>query len=128
MIETEGIDHVSFSVRDLEASADWYQRVLGLERRHEETWDIPVMLGKGTTALALFPPGDVVGARESAAPSGPGFRHLAFRVTRENFERAQSVLDELQIGYEFQDHEISYSIYFPDPDGNRLEITTYELE
>ena len=34
---------------------------------------------------------------------------------------AQSVLQE------FQDHAASHSIYFEDPDGHRLEITTYDV-
>ena len=31
------------------------------------------------------------------------------------------------IEFEFQDHKISHSIYFYDPDRHELEITTYEL-
>ena len=30
------------------------------------------------------------------------------------------------IQFEFQDHEISHSIYFRDIDGHQLEITTYQ--
>jgi catechol-2,3-dioxygenase len=36
-------------------------------------------------------------------------------------------LKKRAIPFEFQDHEISHSIYFRDPDGHRIEITTYEL-
>jgi len=31
------------------------------------------------------------------------------------------------IALEFQDHGIAHSIYFFDPDGHALEITTYDL-
>jgi catechol 2,3-dioxygenase-like lactoylglutathione lyase family enzyme len=31
-----GIHHVGLTVADIETSADWYQRVLGLERHFEE--------------------------------------------------------------------------------------------
>jgi hypothetical protein len=31
------------------------------------------------------------------------------------------------IAFEFQDHAVSQSIYFDDPDGLRLELTTYEV-
>jgi catechol-2,3-dioxygenase len=54
--------------------------------------------------------------------------HLAFRADRENFLAAQRELEKHGIAFEFQDHEISHSIYFRDPDGHPLEITTYELE
>ena len=53
--------------------------------------------------------------------------HLAFRANRENFLAAQRELEKRGIEFEFQDHEISHSIYFRDPDGHQLEITTYEL-
>ena len=53
--------------------------------------------------------------------------HLAFRADRENFLAAQRELEKRGIEFEFQDHEISHSIYFRDPDGHALEITTYEL-
>jgi catechol-2,3-dioxygenase len=29
--------------------------------------------------------------------------------------------------FDFQDHDVSHSIYFSDPDGHRLELTTYEV-
>ena len=54
--------------------------------------------------------------------------HLAFRADRENFIAAQDELKKRGIKFEFQDHEISHSIYFYDPDGHQLEITTYEME
>ncbi len=54
-------------------------------------------------------------------------RHLAFRVDRGNFEKAQDELRRRGIEFRFEDHEISHSIYFFDPDGHELEITTYEI-
>jgi catechol 2,3-dioxygenase-like lactoylglutathione lyase family enzyme len=54
--------------------------------------------------------------------------HLAFRANRENFLGAQQELKQRGIKFEFQDHEIAHSIYFRDPDGHQLEITTYEVE
>ena len=54
--------------------------------------------------------------------------HLAFRANRGDFLAAQRELEERGIKFEFQDHEISHSIYFRDPDGHQLEITTYEVE
>jgi catechol 2,3-dioxygenase-like lactoylglutathione lyase family enzyme len=127
MIELEGIDHVALSVSDLERSARWYIDVLGFEHRYKGMWDgVPVFIGKGTTALALFPRKS---SEEPAAASrgGTGMLHLAFRATRAGFLRAQAELKGHGIGFEFTDHEISQSIYFNDPDGHKLEITTYEL-
>jgi catechol 2,3-dioxygenase-like lactoylglutathione lyase family enzyme len=123
----EGIDHIALSVRDVERSAKWYGNVLGFEPRYEGVWNgVPTFIGKGTTAIALFPPRVRDGA---ASPDGRPIRmlHFAMRADRKNFEAAQSELKERGIEFEFQDHEISQSIYFSDPDGHELEITTYEL-
>ena len=87
---------------------------------------VPTFIGKGNTGIALFP-------ESPDAQSIPSTRrdvrmlHLAFRSNRENFLAAQRELKKRGIKFEFQDHEISHSIYFRDPDGHQLEITTYEL-
>jgi catechol 2,3-dioxygenase-like lactoylglutathione lyase family enzyme len=60
-------------------------------------------------------------------PHPTALLHLAFRANRENFLVAQEELKRRDIHFEFEDHDISHSIYFRDPDGHRLEITTYEL-
>ena len=51
--------------------------------------------------------------------------HLALRASRKNFLAAQEELKHRGIKFEFSDHEIAHSIYFRDPDGHELEITTY---
>ena len=127
-MQLEGIDHVALAVRDVEQSANWYMDVLGFERRYEEMWEgIPTFIAKGNTAVALFPLRN--NDSKSAARTGRiGMLHLAFRANRENFLSAQEELKRRGIKFEFQDHEISHSIYFRDPDGHELEITTYELQ
>jgi catechol 2,3-dioxygenase-like lactoylglutathione lyase family enzyme len=126
-MQLEGIDHVALGVGDIERSVKWYTEVLGFERVHEGMWDgVPTFIGKGNTGIALFPASS---GAESTPPIGRGIRmlHLAFRADRENFLAAQRELQKRGIDFEFQDHEISHSIYFRDPDGHQLEITTYEL-
>src|SRR5262249_42512675 len=125
-MQLEGIDHIAMGVRNVERSAKWYIEVLGFERLHEGAWDgVPTFIGRGNTGIALFP------ATQEAKPFTHReirMLHLAFRANRENFLVAQRELEKRGIKFEFQDHEISHSIYFRDPDGHQLEITTYELE
>jgi catechol 2,3-dioxygenase-like lactoylglutathione lyase family enzyme len=119
------IDHVAVAVADVERSIEWYRDVLGFERRHPEWGSNPAMVCAGDTCVALFP---VEG--ETKPPPGRdvlAMRHLAFRTHRDGFMRAQAELRERGIDFEFMDHETAHSIYFTDPDGHRLEITTYEL-
>jgi len=127
-MELEGIDHVAVGVRDIERSAKWYIEVLGFERLHEGAWNgVPTFIGKGNTGIALFP---ASADAKSTQGSHRDIRilHLAFRADRKNFITAQRELEKLGIKFEFQDHEISHSIYFRDPDGHALEITTYDLQ
>ena|ERR1700730_3181877 len=128
MIQHEGIDHVALSVRDVERSAQWYADVLGFEKRFEGKWEgVPTFIGKGKTALALFPVRDNE-SRIAPRRASITMLHLALRTDRANFLKAQEELKARGINFHFQDHEISHSIYFRDPDGHELEITTYELE
>jgi catechol 2,3-dioxygenase-like lactoylglutathione lyase family enzyme len=126
-MQLEGIDHVALAVRNVEQSAKWYADVLGFERRYQEMWGgMPTFMAKGNTAIALFP----LRNNDSTYTSRIGrigMLHLAFRADRENFLGAQQELRKRGIKFEFQDHEISHSIYFRDPDGHELEITTYDL-
>jgi catechol 2,3-dioxygenase-like lactoylglutathione lyase family enzyme len=118
-----GIDHVALATSDLDRTIAWYDDVLGLERRHQEAWgDVPVMLCAGETCVAFFLTEDAI---DTTAPAG--LRHLAFGVDRAGFVAAQERLRERGIEFDYQDHDISHSIYFEDPDGHRLEITTYDV-
>jgi catechol 2,3-dioxygenase-like lactoylglutathione lyase family enzyme len=128
MFTIEQIDHIALTVKDMQRSIAWYQEVLGLERCYQEAWGDgpPVMLCAGKTCLALFP-------ATTAQPLPPpdqntiAMRHFAFRTNRANFEQAQTELRRRGMQFVFQDHGISHSIYFPDPDGHEVEITTYDL-
>ena len=123
----DGIDHVAIAVRDVERSARWYCEVLGLERRHRDVWSShPAVVGIGTTSLALFP---VAGPSPQPRPGRDvlTMRHLAFRAARHEFDNAKTDLSKRGIRFTEQNHQISESIYFEDPDGHEIEITTYEV-
>ena len=127
MFKIEALDHVALSVRDVARSAKWYSEILGFKRLHEDKWNgIPVFVGNGDVAIALFPAAEEIGST-SADRAAVRTLHFAFRTDRENFSRAQDELKKRAIPFEFQDHEISHSIYFHDPDGHKIEITTYQL-
>jgi catechol 2,3-dioxygenase-like lactoylglutathione lyase family enzyme len=126
-MQLEGIDHVALSVRNVERSAQWYIDVLGFERLHPGMWNgIPTFIGRGTTGIALFPPRGQ-GPKSRPQTDTIDMLHLAFRANRKNFLLAQRELKSHGIAFHFEDHEIAQSIYFRDPDGHKLEITTYEL-
>ncbi len=119
----QGLDHVAIAVQDVERSRRFYAEILGFERAHDE-WDVPVLMAANGTGVAIFDkdlhPGDGAGR--------PDVRilHIAFRVNREGFEQAREELAAQGMEPRFSDHGIAHSIYFPDPDGHQLELTTYE--
>ncbi len=120
----QGLDHVAIAVQDVERSRRFYAEILGFERAHDE-WDVPVVMAANGTGVAIFDkdlhPGN--GAEQ------PDVRilHIAFRVDREGFERARQELAAQGMEPRFSDHGIAHSIYFTDPDGHQLELTTYEV-
>jgi len=128
MFDLQQIDHVAILVKDIEASCEWYKNVLGLEHYYKGKWDgVPTMIGKGNSCIALF---KTSSDKPNPLPDNNTIKmlHLAFRCNMENFIKAQDELNEKKITFSFQDHEIAQSIYFNDPDGHIIEITTYEIE
>jgi len=126
-MQLQNIDHVAITVSDLQRSIAWYRDVLGLERRFQDEWgDVPTMMCAGETCVALF----VSDARDQGSVDDPASRslhHIAFRGDKENFESAQQRFRDLGLGFRPADHGIARSVYIADPDGHRIEITTYDV-
>ena len=128
MFKLDDIDHVALTVSNLDKSTKWYQETLGLDRRYQDAWPKqPVMLCVGNTCIALF---QAVAATEDSLSPGEapiGMSHVAFKVNKDNFEQARAELAWKGIKLRFSDHGICHSVYFSDPDGHQIEITTYEV-
>ena len=78
--------------RNVERSAQWYADVLGFKREHEGMWNgVPVFIGNGAAAIALFPARDKAGSM-SHDRAAVRTLHFAFRTDRKNFLRAQDEL------------------------------------
>ena len=118
------LDHVSLNVSDRTRSITWYRDVLGLEQRGEPRRDDwPVFMGELGACVALFQAQVETAERQ---PESTGLRHVAFMVCRDDLAAAQTRLREHGVEFRFEDHGNAHSIYFPDPDGNVIELTTYE--
>ena len=128
MFKVLQIDHVELFVPDRYEAAKWYARVLGLQIVPEcEPWAAgggPLMISSdgGSTKLALFE-GQPVPSGQTAA-----FRRVAFRVTAAGFAEFVERNPDLVTKDALVDHQQAYSIYFTDPYGHQLEVTTYEYD
>jgi catechol-2,3-dioxygenase len=117
----DAFDHVHIYVADRVSAEAWYQHVLGFTRSAElEFWatdggPLTLQNASGSVHLALF--------QQAHGIPGPT---VAFRVGAQAFCAWRAHLPRCDVRADLQDHQVSMSLYFADPDGNRYEITTYD--
>ena len=130
MIKVSGIDHTAISVVDLERSREFYERVLGLKvspREHQKP-GAEYFLDCGTSLIGLIQ-GEPNGEKHLLQDAGLGGNHVGFRVATKDFDAAVEELKRQKVHITFtKKREKSWSCYFLDPDGNKLEITAWPLE
>ena len=116
----KGINHVTFSVADLEESFGFYVRVLGC--RPVARWNTGAYLLVGEAWVVLI-------QDESTPERSPaGYTHLAFSVAPEDFDRLAKRIEDSGARIWQENSTEGDSLYFMDPDGHRLEIHASDLE
>ena len=123
------LDHVVINCRDVEISAAWYQRVLGMERE-DYADNRRTALKFGGQKINLRPHDHDKLAWATAASTEPGSADLCF-ITAVGPEE---VIDHLHIcrvaieagpGPRMGALGVIHSVYCRDPDGNLIEIASY---
>ena len=129
MIQLKRLGHVLLKVADVERSKAFYADLLGFEVVEQDPvhGGVFMTLGEHGHTIDLSPVDDPETA-QPLVPNRLGVHHFAFQV--ESDEALKDAYFTLQDhGVEVLrviDHVSQKSIYFHDPDGNRLEIY-YEL-
>jgi catechol 2,3-dioxygenase len=120
MARINKVGHVVLNVRDVDASVKFYSEALGMEvMRLREGTAAFLSFGTQHHDIALFK------APEGAEMGKLGLNHIAFQIAGGETELRQLYGRLVQHGAKVDfttDHGATHSVYFFDPDGNRLEI------
>ncbi|MBB3112557.1 metallothiol transferase [Paenibacillus phyllosphaerae] len=122
-MQLQGINHLCFSVADLERSIAFYRDVFGAK-----------LLVTGRKLAYFDLQGLWIALNQEDVPREEmpsTYTHMAFTVRDEEFDEAVARLHELKVrvlpGRE-RDERDRRSVYFLDPDGHRFEFHTGTLE
>ena len=124
------LDHVVIPCFDADATLRFYGGTLGLPLIHAHEGDD---WGGHPWLMMIFSIGDgreivLVALRGASPPENPlpaDSRHYAFAVeTPGELQSWRARLAEAGVEFDEEDHGEQQSIYFPDPAGNVLEITS----
>ena len=126
MARINKVGHVVLNVRDLDASMAFYTTALGMELVTHNRQRQMALLSFGTQhhdiALCQAPAG--------AARGTIGLNHIAMQIAGGVEELSQLYGRLLAAGAQIDrttEHSTTLSVYFFDPDGNRLEIFAEKL-
>lgn len=128
-MDIQGIDHVALRVRDLEGAVRFYHRVLAcpVERRQDAVGMVQMRAGRALIDLVSVD--GSLRQRGGAAPGLDGHNtdHLCLSIVdfdpdavKGEFERHDVAVGE--IGSRFGAGGEGVSLYFADPEGNRIEL------
>lgn len=121
MARVNKVGHVVLNVRDVDASLKFYTEALGMEIMAQNRERHMAFLSFGTQHhdIALFQ------APEGAERGELGLNHIAMQIEGGEPELKQLYGRVVNAGGRIDrttDHGLTRSVYFFDPDGNRLEI------
>ena len=127
MFKIEALDHVAWPSATSNVPPSGMLMFSDLNESMKECgMESRSLSGTALPPLHYFPRATKPDRRPTIVPRSERFI-LLFAPIAKIFYDAQDELKKRAIPFDFQDHEISHSIYFRDPDGHEIEITTYEL-
>ncbi len=115
-----GVNHLTFSVRDLEESVGFYTGVLDF--RLVARWNKGAYLLAGDAWVVLILDSSVRGDTLSE------YTHAAFTVSAEEFRIVSKRIKQSGAEIWQENQTEGDSRYFLDPDGHKLEVCTSNLE
>ena len=127
------LDHLVLNVKDVEITATWYQRVLGMERE-EFGADNRTALKFGGQKINLRPTDADTATWVTGANDQPGARAICASSPRSRRRRSCGHLHrcgvKILVGPVVKTGALGpiNSVYCRDPDGNLIEIASYLMD
>jgi catechol 2,3-dioxygenase-like lactoylglutathione lyase family enzyme len=135
-LQTQGVHHITLVGADRRTSIDFWEGVLGMPFVFEQP-----NLDNASESHLYFDPGDgrliTVFTNEERTPIGAPeddkvagrVHHIAFSVSQATFHQAVARLDERSVRHSgVKDRGFMDSIYFEDPLGLLIELSSYRFE
>jgi catechol 2,3-dioxygenase-like lactoylglutathione lyase family enzyme len=113
----KGINHITIAVSELEKALQFYVGLLGFKLRAR--WDSGAYLLLGGIWLCL--------SKGTVVPSND-YSHIAFDIEASDFDQFAAGLRQAGVREWKRNKSEGPSLYLLDPDGNKLEIHTGNLE
>ncbi len=110
----KGVNHITFSVSDLDRAFDFYTAVLSC--RPLAKWQRGAYLLAGETWLCLSLDAQT---RKNALAE---YSHIAFSVEKNDFKRVAELISASGATIWKENTSEGDSLYFLDPDGHKLEV------
>ena len=127
----KSLGEIALRVTDLPAMLNFYRDVIGLELMRKDSTFAFFRIADGfeghTQVLALF---DRSGQENYSSPDGrrSTIDHLAFSISKTDFENEKQRLKEMGCELTFASHTwVKWrSLYLVDPEGNTVELVCYD--
>ena len=127
-MDIKGFDHVNLSVRDFDASVDWYGRVFHFSLVEEGVsdgvrWGI-LRAGDSMLCIYEYPEREFVDRHELKARGIHGINHLGFRI--EDEQEWLKTMKRENVHASFWDWPHSRAWYVCDPTGYEIEVAYWK--
>lgn len=129
--QADGVNHLAFIAKDLDATIEFYTKIVGLKLLRIRTLD-----GDAKSTMAFFDLGRgellaflrLSNVAEGVKMGIGGVHHFALTIDRKQYDGFKMRAEENGIEYQTISHEILDSISAKDPNGLEIELSIWNID